>query len=54
MSEETKLKDVIREEMDIVTDLLLDNGGKHLVDIVTRWLKSLQRIDKVCKERNRY
>ena len=52
MSEE-KLKDVIRDEMDKVTQMLIDGGSKDAT-IITKWLQSLQRINDVCKERNRY
>ena len=52
MSEETKLKNVIREELDKVTDLLIETGGSE--ETITKWLLSLQRIDNVCKDRNRY
>ena len=48
-----KLKDVIREEMDKVTKMLIENGSLDSF-IVTKWLQSLQRINNVCKERNRY
>ena len=50
---EEKLKDVIREEIDMVTKLLIENGS-HDAIIITKWLQSLQRIDNVCKDRNRY
>ena len=50
---EEKLKDVIREEIDMVTKLLIENGSQNAI-IITKWLQSLQRIDNVCKERNRY
>ena len=53
MQEETKLKDIIRKEIDEVKDLLIAKGSTDAV-IITKWLQSLQRIDKVCKERNRY
>ena len=52
MSEETKLKDVIREELDNVMNLLIGSGGDKV--IITKWYQSLQRIDNVCKDRNRY
>lgn len=45
-----KLKDVIREELDKVKDLMIQTGYPEL----KQWLQSLQRIDNVCKERNRY
>ena len=51
--EENKLKDVIRDEMDKVTKMLIENGSRDAV-IITKWLQSLQRINDVCKERNRY
>lgn len=50
---EEKLKEVIREEMDKVTKMLIDSGSQNTV-IITKWLQSLQRINNVCKERNRY
>lgn len=50
---EEKLKNVIREEMDKVTKMLIDGGSKDGI-IITKWLQSLQRINDVCKERNRY
>ena len=50
---EEKLRDVIREEIDMVTKLLIENGSQNAI-IITKWLQSLQRIDNVCKERNRY
>ena len=50
---EEKLKDVIREEIDMVTKLLIENGSQNAI-IITKWLQSLQRIDNVCKDRNRY
>lgn len=50
-----KLKNVLQEEQQICTKLLISgeisDSGKILV---TKWLQSLQRIDKICKERNRY
>lgn len=52
MSEE-KLKDVIRDEMDKVTQMLISGGSQNAI-IITKWLQSLQRINDVCKERNRY
>lgn len=53
MANEEKLKDVIREEIEKVTQLLI-NGGSQNAIIITKWLQSLQRINDVCKERNRY
>ena len=50
---EEKLKNVIREEMDKVTKLLIERGSTDAI-IITKWLQSLQRINDVCKERNRY
>ena len=50
---EEKLKDVIREEIDMVTKLLIENGSQNAI-IITKGLQSLQRINDVCKERNRY
>ena len=50
---EEKLKDVIREEIERVTKMLIDGGSANAI-IITKWLQSLQRINDVCKERNRY
>ena len=46
----TKLKDVIHEEINKVKDKLIETGHPELKE----WLQSLQRIDDVCKNRNRY
>ena len=54
MNSETKLKDVIRDEMDKVTKMLIDGGSTANAVTLTKWLQSLQRINDVCKERNRY
>ena len=52
---EEKLKEVIREEIEKVTKLLIDGVNRPIsVAIAKTWLQSLQRIDGVCKERNRY
>lgn len=53
MTNESKLKKLIREEKEKVTEMLLKNGS-HDAIILTKWLQSLQRIDDLCKERNRY
>ena len=53
MVNEEKLKNVIREEMERVTKMLI-NGGSADAITITKWLQSLQRINDVCKERNRY
>ena len=53
MTNEKKLKNVIREEMERVTKMLI-NGGSTDAITITKWLQSLQRINDVCKERNRY
>lgn len=50
---EEKLKDVIREEIEKVINLLTTNGSKDSI-IITQWLQSLQKIDRTCKDRNRY
>lgn len=49
---DSKLKQVIRDELDNVMKLLLSSGGDKIV--LTKWLQSLQRINDICKERNRY
>lgn len=53
MANEEKLKNVIREEMERVMKMLIDGGSTDAI-IITKWLQSLQRINDVCKERNRY
>ena len=53
MANEEKLKNVIREEMERVTKMLIERGSSDAI-IITKWLQSLQRINDVCKERNRY
>lgn len=53
MTDEKKLKNVIREEIERVMKMLIDGGSTDAI-IVTKWLQSLQRINDVCKERNRY
>ena len=55
MTNESKLKQTIRQEMDKVKDkIILINGKAPTETIYREWLQSLQRIDKVCKDRNRY
>lgn len=49
-----KLKDVINEEIRNVTALLISGEHHDASTIKTKWLLSLQRIDSVCKNRNRY
>ena len=53
MTDEKKLKNVIREEIERVMKMLIENGSTDAI-IITKWLQSLQRINDVCKERNRY
>lgn len=48
----SKLKDALREEKDKVTQMLISSGGDKIT--LTKWLQSLQRIENVCKERNRF
>lgn len=52
MSEQLKLKRTIQEEMEKVTKMLISSGGDKIT--LTKWLQSLQRINDVCKDRNRY
>ena len=51
--ESTKLKDVIRNEIDNVSKMLITSKDTDKI-IFTKWLQSLQRINDICKERNRY
>ena len=53
MNESTKLKDVIHNEMNKVTYMLISSGTGDKITL-TKWLQSLQRINNVCKNRNRY
>lgn len=53
MANEEKLKNVIREEIERVMKMLIEHGSTDAI-IITKWLQSLQRINDVCKERNRY
>ena len=50
---EDKLKDVIRSEMDNVTKMLISPECTDKITL-TKWLQSLQRINDICRERNRY
>ena len=47
------LKEIIRSEIDNVTKMLLSSDYTDKI-MITKWLQSLQRINDVCKERNRY
>ena len=51
MTNESKLKKMIREELDKATNELLHGTAE---ETAKKWLQSLQRIDGYCKERNRY
>lgn len=50
---EEKLKTVIADEIRKVTALLISGECRDSV-LTTKWLQSLQKIDEVCKNRNRY
>ena len=52
VSEDIKLKDFIKSEIDNVIKMLISPDGDKI--ILTKWLQSLQKIDSICKERNRY
>ena len=54
MTNESTLKKTIREEMEKVTTMVVEDSGLPKDIIIKRWLQSLQRIDSVCKNRNRY
>ena len=50
-----KLKNVIQEEQQIATKYMLSDAiSKNVKVFVKKWLQSLQKIDNICKERNRY
>lgn len=51
---EKKLKELIREEIDSVTNLLISPNKYDDKFIMTKWLQSLQRINECCKNRNKY
>ena len=53
MTNDSKLKTIIREEREKVNAEILKSGSTHGT-IITKWLQSLQRIEDYCKERNRY
>jgi len=47
-----KLKDLIQDEINKVKDKLISSSGDKTT--LKEWLQSLQQIDNVCKDRNRY
>ena len=51
--EKLQLKTYIQEEIKNVTNMLISGGSTDAI-ILTKWLQSLQKIDSICKERNRY
>ena len=51
---EKKLKDIIHDEIDSVTRLLISSNTYDDKFIMKKWLQSLQRIDDCCKNRNKY
>ena len=53
MSEKLELKRTIQDEMEKVTKMLISPEHSDKITL-TKWLQSLQRINDVCKERNRY
>ena len=53
MSEKLELKKTIHDEMEKVTQMLISSEYGDKITL-TKWLQSLQRINDVCKERNRY
>lgn len=54
MTNESTLKKTIREEIDKVATMMVEDSGLPKDIIIKRWLQSLQRIESVCKNRNRY
>ena len=54
MTNESTLKKLIHDEMDKVSRMLVSEDFKEQTFMLTKWLQSLQRIDDVCKNRNRY
>lgn len=49
-----KLKDVIQNEMDHVTKMMISTPDQKQKTVYEKWLQSLQKINDVCKVRNRY
>ena len=54
MTNDSKLKIALREEVDKVSKVLTTEENIRVVDIAKQWLESLQRINDICKDRNRY
>ena len=54
MTNDSKLKKLLREEIDNVTKQLVQCEEQSTQQYLKSWLQSLQRIDDLCKERNRY
>lgn len=52
INEDVKLKDFIKSEIENVVKMLISPNGDKIT--LTKWLQSLQKIDNICKERNRY
>lgn len=49
-----KLKETINAEMSVTRIRKKHATSSSVKNVCDEWLQSLQRIDKVCKERNRY
>lgn len=49
-----KLKDVIQNEIDHVTKMMISTPDTKTKMVYEKWLQSLQKINDVCKVRNRY
>lgn len=54
MTNDSKLKKLLRDEIDSVTKQLVTCDDNSHSYVLKQWLQSLQRIDDLCKERNRY
>ena len=55
MTNDSKLKIAIREEIDKATKILSTSVSTPVsIALVKQWLSSLQRINDICKDRNRY
>ena len=54
MEKKITLKEFINQEIRKVTGLLIEHGSSYDSITLTKWLQSLQDIEKICIDRNRY
>lgn len=48
------LKSKLKEQLQVEKDLAVDEYMKNDCEITRKWVESIQRIEKVCKDRKRY